>query len=85
MAQTGSHREQLALFAAELKMSLPETEESDDSEDEPPAGAFVSGNGNPRGRKPLLRHLKRERIEHDLPEKERHCTECHQDLRKIGE
>lgn len=78
-------REQLALFAAELKMRLPEAEESDGSEDEPPAGASVSGNGNPRGRKPLPRHLKRERIEHDLPEKEKHCTECHQDLRKIGE
>ncbi len=32
-------REQLALFAAELGMSLPETEESDDPEDEPPGGA----------------------------------------------
>ena len=32
-------REQLALFAGELKMSLPEAEEPDDSEDEPPAGA----------------------------------------------
>src|SRR5262250_1662501 len=78
-------REQLALFAAELSMSLPEAEESDDSGDEPPAGASPSGNGNSRGRKPLPRHLKRERIEHDLPEKEKHCTECHQDLRKIGE
>lgn len=78
-------REQLALFAAELKMSLPEAEEPDDSGDEPPAGASASGKGNPRGRKPLPRHLKRERIEHDLPEKEKHCRECHQDLRKIGE
>jgi len=78
-------REQLALFAAELKISLPEAEESDDSGDEPPAGASASGNGNPRGRKPLPRHLKRERIEHDLPETEKHCAECDQDLRKIGE
>jgi len=78
-------REQLALFAAELKMSLSEAKEPDDSEDEPPAGASVSGNGNPGGRKPLPRHLKRERIEHDLPEKEKHCRECNQDLRKIGE
>jgi transposase len=78
-------REQLALFAAELKMSLPEAEESDDSEDEPPAGASGSGNGNPRGRKPLPRHLKRERIEHDLPDQEKHCAACDQDLRRIGE
>ena len=39
----------------------------------------------PRGRKPLPRHLKRERVEHDLPETEKHCTECDQDLRRIGE
>ena len=38
-----------------------------------------------RGRKPLPRHLKRERIEHDLPEQEKHCADCDQDLRKIGE
>lgn len=70
-------------------MSLPEAEESDDPhhghDDEPPAGASPSGSGTPRGRKPLPKHLKRERIEHDLPEKEKHCMECHQNLRKIGE
>jgi transposase len=78
-------REQLALFAAELGMSLPEAEESDDSNDEPPGGASASGSGKPRGRKPLPRHLKRERIEHDLPDPEKHCDACDQDLRKIGE
>ena len=36
----------LALFAGELKMSLPEAEEPDDSEDEPPAGASTSGNAS---------------------------------------
>jgi transposase len=31
------------------------------------------------------RHLQRERTEHDLPQSEKHCTDCGQDLRKIGE
>jgi len=89
-AKTGSKseqlsREQLALFAAELGMGLPEAEESDDPDDEPPAGASASGSGKPRGRKPLPRHLKRERIEHDLPDPEKHCAACDQDLRRIGE
>jgi transposase len=33
----------------------------------------------------MKRHLKRERIEHDLPEIEKHCAHCDQDLRRIGE
>jgi transposase len=78
-------REQLALFAAELGLSLPEGEESDDHDEKPPASASGSGSGKPRGRKPLPKHLKRERIEHDLTEKEKHCTACDQDLRRIGE
>src|SRR5262249_28931395 len=78
-------RDQLALFAQEAGISLPEPEDSQENDEEPPANASSSGTGAPRGRKPLPRHLKRERIEHDLPEKEKHCAECHQDLRKIGE
>jgi len=39
----------------------------------------------PRGRRPLPAHLKRERIEHDLREEEKHCASCNQDLRPIGE
>jgi transposase len=78
-------REQLALFAAELGMSLPEADESDDHDEEPPGSGSPSGGGKPRGRKPLPRHLQRERIEHDLPESEKRCAECDQDLRKIGE
>jgi transposase len=77
-------REQLALFATELGISLPETEPSDDQDEEPPAGASP-GSGKPRGRKPLPRHLKRERIEHDLLEAEKHCVHCDLDLRHIGE
>jgi transposase len=78
-------REQLVLFAQEAGISLPEPEDSADDREEPPASPLSLGTGAPRGRKPLPRHLKRERIEHDLPEKEKHCRECHQDLRKIGE
>jgi len=79
-------REQLALFAAEagLVMAEPETVEQDEEDgDDPPSGA--TGESRPRGRKPLPRHLKRERIEHDLPEAEKHCAQCDQDLRQIGE
>lgn len=39
----------------------------------------------PRGRKPLPRHLKRERIVHDLQDNEKYCAECDQDLRPIGD
>jgi len=78
-------REQLALFAAEAGLALPELEEPDDHEEEPPANASGEGGARPRGRKPLPRHLKRERIEHDLPETEKHCAQCDQDLRRIGE
>ena len=79
-------REQLALFAEEAGISLPEPEDSaEDHDPEPPANACSSGAGAARGRKPLSKHLKRERIEHDLPDAEKHCSECHQALRKIGE
>src|SRR5579871_5027410 len=82
-------REQLALFmqegfAAELGLELPQPEESNDPKDEPPS-ASASGSEKPRGRKPLPRHLKRERIEHDLPQSEKHCAQCDEDLRRIGE
>jgi hypothetical protein len=78
-------REQLPLFAAELGLELPQTDESDDDDDELPAGASTFGSGKPLGRKPLPRNLKRERIEHDLPETEKHCPYCDQDPRRIGE
>lgn len=76
-------REQLALFAQEAGIALPEPEQ-DNSDEEPPAPSS-SGTGASRGRKPLPRHLKRERIEHDLPDQEKHCAACDQDLRRIGE
>lgn len=79
-------REQLALFAAEAGLPLPEQEEQPkDTDDEPPADVSSSNPARSRGRKPLPRHLKRERIEHDLPEADKHCGQCEQDLRRIGE
>jgi transposase len=78
-------REQLALFAAEAGLVILELEpaEQDEESDDPPPGA--TGENKPRGRKPLPRHWKRERIEHDLAESEKHCLHCAQDLRRIGE
>ena len=78
-------REQLALFATEAGFTLAEPEEPDDDDEEPPASTSRDGISKPRGRKPLPPHLKRERIEHDLPEAEKHCEQCDQDLRRIGE
>jgi len=80
-------REQLTLFAAEagLALSPAEPEQDQDLDDEPPSSSAGASAGKPRGRKPLPRHLKRERVEHDLPESEKHCEECGQDLRRIGE
>jgi len=80
-------REQLTLFAAEagLAVSPAEPEQDQDLDDEPPSSSAGASAGKPRGRKPLPRHLKRERVEHDLPESEKHCEECGQDLRRIGE
>jgi len=78
--------EQLALFAAEMGVTLPDPEESDDHDEEPPASVSGASSAKPRGgRKPLPSHLKRERVEHDLPDAEKHCGQCDQDLRRIGE
>src|ERR1700689_3671926 len=79
-------REQLALFAAEAGIALPEPEgPEDDSDQGPPASTVGESGQKTRGRKPLPPHLKRERVEHDLPETEKHCAQCDQDLRRIGE
>src|SRR5580658_1105830 len=79
-------REQLALFAAEAGLTQPEPEAPEDNSGQtPPASASGDGSSKQRGRKPLPPHLKRERVEHDLPETEKHCAQCDQDLRRIGE
>ncbi len=75
-------REQLVLFAAEAGLVIAEPE-APDSDHDPRPGA--PGDKQARGRKPLPSHLKRERREHDLPEAEKHCAGCDQELRKIGE
>ena len=59
--------------------------ESDDDHNAAPGGAESDRKKRTGGRQPLPRHLKRERIVHDLAEEEKHCSTCHQDLRLIGE
>src|SRR5262249_28619871 len=81
--------DQLRLFIEELKR----TKAGSDDEDEPPppaAGADSSQTDTKderrsRGRRPLAPHLKRQRIEHDLPQEEKHCANCQQDLHLVGE
>jgi len=87
-AKTGRKSEQLspdqlALFAAEAGVAVEE--ESEDEDDILPPPASGASTKKPHGRRPLSPHLKRQRIEHDLAEPEKHCAECAQDLRFIGE
>jgi transposase len=95
-AKSGSRSEQMSadqlrLFAQELGAEFPQTAEPDnkesDSHNDPPPGGSSSSRekSKPRGRKQLPSHLKRERIVHDLAEEDKHCSACHQDLRRIGE
>lgn len=81
--------DQLRLFAQELGIAPAIEESKQDGEEEnsdaPPPAANSGGEGKPRGRQPLPRHLKRERIVHDLAEVDKHCAACGEDLRHIGE
>lgn len=81
--------EQLALFEAALAKQLAETEapaDDHDDEDGPPSGASQPSSPQPRGgRKALSPQLERQRIVHDLPEAEKHCAGCQQELRPIGD
>ena len=83
--------DQLRLFAQELgadaASAAAETDKDDeDSSNDPSAGANEdAAPGKTRGRRPLPSHLKRERIVHDLAEAEKHCSDCDEDLRHIGE
>ncbi len=82
--------DQLALFAAawQARQESEGTEKSSDSDDDDPATPGA-GEAAPQkrsgGRQPLAKHLKRERIVHDLADAEKHCATCQQDLRPIGE
>ena len=80
--------DQLALFARELGIDAATTAEQEskgqDRDPDPPAES-TSGEKKPRGRQALPRHLKRERMVHDLAEADKHCSDCQQALRHIGE
>jgi transposase len=85
-------KEQLALFEAGWQARNPE-DEPDAGEDDDDLGADAQGDPKPKettnrkrgGRQPLARHLRRERIVHDLAESEKHCAGCGKDLRLIEE
>ena len=84
-------KDQLALFEAAWQARNPETESDDDEDDgfgnDAPGGQKPNEGANkkPGGRRPLARHLSRERIVHDLTESEKHCADCDKDLRLIEE
>src|SRR5450755_2047524 len=84
--------DQLALFAAawEARQAAAEDTPKTDGPDDPDPGAQAGGGETttPKkggGRQPLAKHLKRERVVHDLADSEKHCAACQQDLRPIGE
>jgi transposase len=83
--------DQLALFAAAWQARQAEAEPSkppsgpDDDDAATPGASNATPNKKTGGRQPLARHLKRERIVHDLADAEKHCAACQQVLRPIGE
>jgi transposase len=83
--------DQLALFAAawQARQAAAEATEaanaSDDDDDATPGSGGSAPKKRTGGRQPLPRHLKRERIVHDLADSEKRCADCEQELRPIGE
>jgi transposase len=81
--------DQLALFAAAWQARQAEATKPDDSDDDDQHATPGAGEPDAKkrtgGRQPLPRHLKRERIVHDLADEEKRCAVCRQDLRPIGE
>jgi len=81
--------DQLALFAAAWQARQEETEtpktSADDDDDAAPSAGDAEPSKKTGGRQALPRHLKRERIVHDLTDEEKRCDGCRQDLRLIGE
>src|SRR4051794_5932067 len=73
--------------AAHAEEDEPDAVEDDDIDNDPQDGHKPEGKPSPRrrGRQPLGRHLKRERIVHDLADAEKHCACCGRDLRLIAE
>jgi len=90
-AKSGGRSEQLSadqlrLFAQQLGPEFAVEVEAEDSDDDPPPAASDDRQkSQPRGRRPLPPHLKRERMVHDLAQEEKHCVHCHEQLRHIGE
>jgi transposase len=85
-------QDQLALFAslwqarqAEREAANPKEREDTDDDEPGRPGASTRSQQKRGGRQALPRHLKRERIVHDLKDEEKHCARCAQDLRRIGE
>src|SRR5438477_7082367 len=80
-------KEQLALFEAAWQARDTESAADNDDDLDGDAGAASKPNATPKrgGRQPLARHLKRERLVHDLAEAEKHCHGCGKDLRLIAE
>ena len=84
-------KEQLALFEAawQARSADAETAAGEDDDLDGDAGTGAKSNETPNqkrgGRQALARHLKRERIIHDLAEAEKHCAGCGKDLRLIAE
>jgi transposase len=75
-------KEQLALFEAFWKANdEPEEEDAEQEPDKPEEPQAKKRSA----RQPLAKDLIRERIVHDLPEAEKHCSCCGKDLRLIAE
>jgi hypothetical protein len=82
--------DQLRLFVQEFNAPESGAATETHQDDDVPPGSTSNGSEDQdesrrRGRRTLPAHLKRERIEHDLAEEEKHCAACSQDLRPIGE
>ena len=81
--------DQLALFAALWEARQKERQEAtpanDDDDQNTMSGATPQPKKSGGGRQALPRHLKRERIVRDLADHEKHCAQCAQNLRRIGE
>jgi transposase len=82
--------DQLALFAAawqarQAEAEAPAAPDDSDDDDATPGAGEPAPKKRTGGRQHLPRHLKRERMVHDLEDSEKHCTACQQDLRPIGE
>jgi len=83
--------DQLALFAAAwearqaAEASKADEAPKDQDDDTKPDAGQTAPKKNGGGRQPLAKHLKRERIVHDLTDVEKHCETCARDLRPIGE